>query len=770
MPNILFINHKIQNCGVYQYGKRLFDILKKDPNINYIYCEVDSLAEYDNCISVPANHYTAIIYNYHCSTMPWLSKSTVQTAITNIGIPHESPNDFFDIVLNIDPTTVSDDSQTRSSLPRPIFENLDDLDSEPFSTPEIRDFITVFCNSGLPIFGSFGFGFDNKGFDKIVTMVNEQYDNAIIKFVIPHAHFGPNSDTIHLLRKKCMQLNTKPGIVLMVTHDFLSTTDILRFLKSNTMNIFLYDQMHGRGISSTIDYALSVKTPIGISDSYMFRNIYSDEICLYKNTIADCMAASVKHCAAFLDAYSHRNMITKFAEILAPIMSAPVNHVVTVSMGEAIDKLSILEIKRDKIKDADKCREIQKEIDALSDYTQYTSAYPFYYQLLIYINTKIWDLTDIVKSISATQSELYAQTAYQIFEHNQKRFRIKNWFNLCTSSNIKEQKSYAANSCIIRVDSKEVLYSKIAEINHLLLAYDNVTFNTPFMSDIRRLFRQLTIVNTDQNSAVISLENYTIQDSDSMERQAYEFPPIIYIAGGMFGDFIHMLSVICEKFHETGRKGILYISEKGHFFRNGLESTYADTYPVIIKQQYIRDYRIYTGVELYDIDLTEWREKDIRTMYNQNFHIRFSHTFGIDWGKHKWLDVGYDPKWKGKTIVNTTQLRFPCNISKLLQLIATNEGSLNNLIFIMSKDNISEYEYFCDRTQTKLEYYEFTDFGDLTTAINSCQCFIGSCSGPLTIAHATHKKRVICFAEYGNDATIYHYKFNEVFDNVDMLY
>ena len=47
--------------------------------------------------------------------------------------------------------------------------------------------------------------------------------------------------------------------------------------------------MIGRSASSVIDYAVSIKTPFGISDSYMFRHIYSDRICLYKNTIQECI-------------------------------------------------------------------------------------------------------------------------------------------------------------------------------------------------------------------------------------------------------------------------------------------------------------------------------------------------------------------------------------------------------------------------------------------------------------------------------------------------
>jgi hypothetical protein len=69
---ILFLNSKIQNCGVYQYGLRLFDILKKTKTIEYIYTEIDSLDEYNNL-----SKFYVIIYNYHCSTMPWLNPYTI---------------------------------------------------------------------------------------------------------------------------------------------------------------------------------------------------------------------------------------------------------------------------------------------------------------------------------------------------------------------------------------------------------------------------------------------------------------------------------------------------------------------------------------------------------------------------------------------------------------------------------------------------------------------------------------------------------------------
>ena len=51
-----------------------------------------------------------------------------------------------------------------------------------------------------------------------------------------------------------------------------------------------------------------------------------------------------------------------------------------VSIGEAIDKFSILELKRKKITDSVKLEEIQKEIDALVDVKTYTTQLPFFYK------------------------------------------------------------------------------------------------------------------------------------------------------------------------------------------------------------------------------------------------------------------------------------------------------------------------------------------------------------------------------------------------------
>ena len=317
--DILLLNHKIKNCGVYQYGYRLNYILKRSKTINYIYSEIENLEQY-HLILIEHPYIDAIIYNYHSVTMAWLNCDTIQKNVPNIGIPHECGNPCFDFNIDIDPLRIDSYEDKMFSIPRPIYDDVEQYINEPDEelaviTDDIKDEINAFIDyseENVPIFGSFGFGFANKGFDKFIKIINDTYDEAIIKLVIPFAHFSPYYINLQILYDQV----SKPNIKLMITNNFFTNRQILKFLKSNTMNIFVYDKMTGRGISSVIDYALSVKRPLGISDSYMFRHIYSNEICLYKNDVKTCMNNSLEYCDKFTKLYSNDELCNKMEKII----------------------------------------------------------------------------------------------------------------------------------------------------------------------------------------------------------------------------------------------------------------------------------------------------------------------------------------------------------------------------------------------------------------------------------------------------------------------
>ena len=149
-----------------------------------------------------------------------------------------------------------------------------------------------------------------------ISIINSQYDKAIIKLIITIPHFDPNKNTniINIL-ENCNSIIRKPNIKLMITNIFFTNEEILLFLKSNTCNIFLYDKLEGRGISSVLDYAISVNKPFVISDSYMFRHIYNDDICVYKTNIKDAIINSQNLLINLIKIYSNYNLINKVDKI-----------------------------------------------------------------------------------------------------------------------------------------------------------------------------------------------------------------------------------------------------------------------------------------------------------------------------------------------------------------------------------------------------------------------------------------------------------------------
>lgn len=302
MLRVLFVNSVAKTCGVYQYGHRLARVFKKTTDAHFDYVEVSSAMEYHRFLENNPP-YGVVVYNYHPGPMGWLNSRTIRRTHTNVGILHDPcATDFFDFLLDSDPGA-------ENGILRPLFQHT--VSSPPsMSDEDFRCFVEE-REEGVPVFGSFGFGFTNKGFHKVIQMVNEQYDRAIIKLLITRGAYVPDHFTNETLAL-CRAVRVKEGIQVRYYEKFVEDDELLWFLSSTDMNIFLYDRMEGRGISSVMDYALSVDTPLGISDSDMFRHIYDDGICLYKNPIETCRKNSMSHCQQFREAFCHANLLYDF--------------------------------------------------------------------------------------------------------------------------------------------------------------------------------------------------------------------------------------------------------------------------------------------------------------------------------------------------------------------------------------------------------------------------------------------------------------------------
>src|ERR1019366_3725239 len=122
--------------------------------------------------------------------------------------------------------------------------------------------------------GSFGFGTPNKGFEKLVSKVQNEFNEAVIRLNIPYADFG-DSEGLNARRiaNNCRKLITNKNIELEISHEFLQDADLLDFLAANSMNVFMYEDKGGRGLSSALDMALAANKPVAVSNCPMFRHL-----------------------------------------------------------------------------------------------------------------------------------------------------------------------------------------------------------------------------------------------------------------------------------------------------------------------------------------------------------------------------------------------------------------------------------------------------------------------------------------------------------------
>jgi Family of unknown function (DUF6165) len=118
---------------------------------------------------------------------------------------------------------------------------------------------------------------------------------------------------------------------------------------------------------------------------------------------------------------------------------------IEVSNGEIIDKLTIIRIKIERIKDESKLFNLRKEFDVLkhASLSILDMNHPLY-QELYEVNCKLWDIEDQIRDLDRNGDfgEAFVQTARSVYLLNDKRSLIKREINLKTSSGLTEEKSY----------------------------------------------------------------------------------------------------------------------------------------------------------------------------------------------------------------------------------------------------------------------------------------------------------------------------------------
>jgi hypothetical protein len=125
---------------------------------------------------------------------------------------------------------------------------------------------------------------------------------------------------------------------------------------------------------------------------------------------------------------------------------------IPISVGELVDKITILEIKTQYIKEESKLGIIYNELDMLNDeFEKFLAANEKKRRKilslkkdLLKVNSNLWDIEDKIRILEANKdfNEIFVELARSVYIHNDKRSEIKNKINILTDSHISEVKQY----------------------------------------------------------------------------------------------------------------------------------------------------------------------------------------------------------------------------------------------------------------------------------------------------------------------------------------
>jgi hypothetical protein len=121
--------------------------------------------------------------------------------------------------------------------------------------------------------------------------------------------------------------------------------------------------------------------------------------------------------------------------------------IVEVSIGEAVDKATILSIKSEKIKDSSKLIKINKELSYLLDILdrdyKITNTNELFVKLKS-VNENLWVIEDSIrdKEFNKEFDSVFIELARSVYITNDERFNIKKTIDSVYGSNFSEEKSY----------------------------------------------------------------------------------------------------------------------------------------------------------------------------------------------------------------------------------------------------------------------------------------------------------------------------------------
>lgn len=117
---------------------------------------------------------------------------------------------------------------------------------------------------------------------------------------------------------------------------------------------------------------------------------------------------------------------------------------IPVSIGEVVDKITILQIKQKQITDPLKLKNINRELILLNEKIANTDVPKELVEKLASVNNKLWEIEDAIRLCEKKKyfGAEFIELARSVYINNDKRAKLKKQINIHTKSELFEEKSY----------------------------------------------------------------------------------------------------------------------------------------------------------------------------------------------------------------------------------------------------------------------------------------------------------------------------------------
>jgi hypothetical protein len=135
--------------------------------------------------------------------------------------------------------------------------------------------------------------------------------------------------------------------------------------------------------------------------------------------------------------------------MMTPLAGNPQVPLAPLSWGELLDKISILQIKSERVRAADARKNVRRELDQLNTIAAERVRGDAWLQeacrRLKAVNEKLWDIEDRIREKERVQSfdAGFIALARSVYHANDERAAIKREINLRTGSDLIEEKQYS---------------------------------------------------------------------------------------------------------------------------------------------------------------------------------------------------------------------------------------------------------------------------------------------------------------------------------------